>query len=161
MEAAPPSSPREDDAVVQRCPLHPDVRLEQRDCDACLFLCRADLWEAGDLMLAMCPERDVASLILWRGRMDARLNPVPFGCFTQRGLLCFFTSTFREPNEYPMPSEAMSVFVDMLDAVVDFFWSRWELQNDKTKYPYCSEHTPTALACSSCVSTHPYYDGAQ
>jgi len=112
-------------------------------------------------MLAMCPERDVASLILWRGRMDASLNPVPFGCFTQRGLLCFFTSTFREPNEYPMPSEAISVFVDMLDAVVDFFWSRWELQNDKTKYPYCSEHTPTALACSSCVSTHPYYDGAQ
>lgn len=131
METAPPSPRREDNAFVVACPLHPDVGLDQIDCDASLFLSRADLWEAGNLLLAMCPDKNIASLIHWRHRMEARLNPVPFGCFTQHGLLCLFTSAFREPNEHPLPSDAMKVFVEMLDAVVDCFWSRWELQNEQ------------------------------
>jgi len=161
METAVPSPPRGDDAVLLRCPLHPDVDLEPRDYDASLFLCRADLWEAANLMLAMCPDKDLASLIHWRHRMKTTLNPVPFGCFTQRGLLLLFTSAFREPTEQPSSSVAMNVFVQMLDAVVDCFWSRWDLQNEKTTYSICTQHTPTALACGSCVSNHPFYDGAQ
>jgi len=146
---------------VARLPLHPDVSFNSVDCHPSLFLSRADLWEAGNLMLSMCPEEDLGSLILWRNCMDARLDPVPLGCFAQRGLLCLFHLAFREPNEYPFPSDAMKLFVDMLDAVFECFWSRWELQNEKTKYPYCTEHTPNSLACGSCVSSHPYYDGAQ
>jgi len=161
METAPPSLRREDNAFVVACPLHPVVGLDQIDCDASLFLSRADLWEAGNLLLAMCPDKNIASLIHCRHRMEARLNPVPFGCFTQHGLLCLFTSAFREPNEHPLSSDAMKVFVEMLDAVVDCFWSRWELQNEQNKYRFCVQHTPTALACGSCLSTHPFYDGAQ
>ena len=161
METVVPSPPRGDAGDLLLCPLHPDVDLEPRFRDESLFLCRADLWEAANLMLAMCPEKDVASLIHWRHRMETTLNPVPFGCFTQRGLLLLFTSAFHEPTEQPSSSVAMNVFVQMLDAVVDCFWSRLDLQKENEKYPICTQHTPTTLACGSCVSNHPFYDGAQ
>jgi len=93
--------------------------LEPRGYDTSLFLCRAGLCEAANLMLAMCPDKDLAPLNHWRHRVETTLNPMPFGCFTQRGLLLLFTSAFREPTEQPSSSVAMNVFVEMLDAVVD------------------------------------------
>jgi len=161
METAVPSLPRVGVALLQRRPLHLDVDLEPRDYDFSLFLYRADLWEAANLMLAMCPDKDLASRIHWRLHMETTLNPVPFGCFTQRGLLLLITSAFREPTEQPSSSAAMNVFVEMLDAVSDCFWSRWDLHNEKTKFPICTQHTPSALACGSCVSNHPFCDGSQ
>mgnify|MGYP007064148953 CR=1 FL=1 len=119
METAVPSPPGGDDGVLLHCPLHPDVDLEPRGYDTSLFLCRADLCEAANLMLAMCPDKEWAPLSHWRHRVETTLNPMPFGCFTQRGLLLLFTSAFREPTEQPSSSVAMNVFVEMLDAVVD------------------------------------------
>jgi len=125
------------------------------------FLPRGVLWEVGRTLLEICPDAHDGADCRYYQRMRAKLNEVPFACYTKHGLYSLFANIFLFVEGDPNPSSAFIVFTPMVRPIVHNFWSGCVSRNDLMPYNECHQHSPAGLSCRDCVETHPYFGPEQ